>query len=101
MTLPLALTMGEPAGIGGEIALKAWLRRGEGVPPFYVIDDPGRLAALARHLGWSVPIGRLAAPHDAPAMFASALPVLPVGGAPLAGPGRPDPADAPLVVGAI
>ncbi len=47
MTLPLALTMGEPAGIGGEIALKAWLRRGEGVPPFYVIDDPARLAALA------------------------------------------------------
>ncbi len=30
----VALTMGEPAGIGGEIALKAWLRRGEGLPPF-------------------------------------------------------------------
>ena len=50
MTLPLALTMGEPAGIGGEIALKAWLRRAEGVPPFYAIDDPGRLAALAARL---------------------------------------------------
>ena len=34
MALPLALTMGEPAGIGGEIALQAWLRRGAGVPPF-------------------------------------------------------------------
>jgi 4-hydroxythreonine-4-phosphate dehydrogenase len=101
MTLPLALTMGEPAGIGGEIALKAWLRRGEGVPPFYVIDHPDRLAAIARRLGWSVPIGRLAAPSDALAVFAEALPVRPVGGAPLAGPGRPDPADAPLVVGAI
>jgi 4-hydroxythreonine-4-phosphate dehydrogenase len=101
MTLPLALTMGEPAGIGGEIALKAWLRRDEGVPPFYLIDDPGRLAALARRLGWTVPIGPIAASHDASAMFAEALPVLPVGGAPRAEPGRPDPADAPLVIGAI
>src|SRR5271169_1399513 len=101
MKLPLALTMGEPAGIGGEIALKAWLRRSEGVPPFYVIDDPDRLAALARQLGWSVPIDRLAAPRDAPAIFAEALPVRPIGGTPRAGPGHPDPADAPLVVGAI
>ncbi len=62
MTLPLALTMGEPAGIGGEIALKAWLRRGEGVTPFYVIDDPGRLAGLTRRLGISVPIGTLGDP---------------------------------------
>jgi len=31
MIQPIALTMGEPAGIGGEIALKAWLRRAEGV----------------------------------------------------------------------
>jgi 4-hydroxythreonine-4-phosphate dehydrogenase len=101
MMLPLALTMGEPAGIGGEIALKAWLRRAEGVPPFYLIDDPDRLAALAQHLGWSVPVRRLAEPRDAPAVFAQALPVLPVGGAPRAAPGQPDPADAPLVVGAI
>jgi len=101
MMLPLALTMGEPAGIGGEIALKAWLRRGEGVPPFYLIDDPDRLAALAQHLGWRVPIGRLAAPRDTLAVFPEALPVQPIGGAPLAGPGRPDPADAALVVGAI
>ena len=101
MALPLALTMGEPAGIGGEIALKAWLRRDEGVPPFYLIDDPGRLAALAARLGWNVPISRLAAPRDVPAIFGEALPVLPVGGVPLAAPGRPDPADAPLVVGAI
>jgi 4-hydroxythreonine-4-phosphate dehydrogenase len=101
MTLPLALTMGEPAGIGGEIALKAWLRRGEGVPPFYVIDDPDRLAALAQRLGWPVPIGRLAAPDDAPVMFPHSLPVLAIGGSPRAEPGRPDPADAPLVIGAI
>ena len=105
MALPLALTMGEPAGIGGEIALRAWLRRGEGVPAFYVIDDPARLAALAGRLGWDVPVCALAAPHDAAhdalRIFAEALPVLPVGGTPRATPGRPDPADAALVIGAI
>ena len=53
---PLALTMGEPAGIGGEIAIKAWhaARRngpgdaaaGDGTRPrFFVIDDPVRLRA--------------------------------------------------------
>jgi len=56
MPLPLALTMGEPAGIGGEIALKAWLGRGRGVPAFYLIDDPDRLASLAAALGWPVPV---------------------------------------------
>ena len=82
MTLPLALTMGEPAGIGGEIALQAWLRRGEGVPPFYLIDDPDRLARWPRRLGWDVPVQRdRRSAGSAPAMFAEALPVLPVGGA--------------------
>src|SRR5262249_14196497 len=99
MTLPLALTMGEPAGIGGEIALQAWLRRHEGVPAFYAIDDPGRLAALARKLGWNVPVRTIAAPAAAAPTFASALPVLPVGGSTRAKPGQPDIADAPLVLG--
>ena len=99
MALPLALTMGEPAGIGGEIALKAWLRRGDGVPPFYLIDDPERLAALARRLGWNVPVrSRSTTFEDARPSFAQALPVLPVGGSIRAEPGRPDPADAPLVI---
>ena len=102
MAPPLALTMGEPAGIGGEIALQAWLRRGAaGVPPFYLIDDPDRLAALARQLGWSVPIQVIATAADALAAFATALPVRPLGGTPRAIPGRPDPADAALVIGAI
>ena len=101
MSLPLALTMGEPAGIGGEIALKAWQRRGEGVPPFYVVDNPGRLADLAARLGWNVPLRTLDAPEEAPAAFAEALPVLPVGGEMRATPGRPDAADAPWVIRSI
>jgi 4-hydroxythreonine-4-phosphate dehydrogenase len=101
MAVPLALTMGEPAGIGGEIALQAWLRRKDGVPAFYLIDDQERLTALARHLGWGVPVRAIAEPGEALSVFAAALPVLPVGGAVRARPGRPDPADAPLVIGAI
>jgi 4-hydroxythreonine-4-phosphate dehydrogenase len=101
MALPLALTMGEPAGIGGEIALKAWLGRKDGVPPFYLIDDPLRLRALAAGLGWSVPILPIAAPGETCAIFPTALPVVPVGAAVRARPGRPDPADAPAVIAAI
>ncbi|HVH78194.1 MAG TPA: 4-hydroxythreonine-4-phosphate dehydrogenase PdxA [Stellaceae bacterium] len=98
---PLALTMGEPAGIGGEIALKAWLRRGEGVPPFYLIDHPDRLSRLAAALGWDVPVMAIGQPAEAIAIFRNALPVVPVGGAPVAAPGKPNPADQQLVLRAI
>src|SRR4029077_19429167 len=70
--LPLAVTMGEPAGIGGEITLKAWLGRGDGVPPFYLIDDPGRIAGLAQRLGWRVPVRPIGAHADAFAVFPEA-----------------------------
>ena len=99
--LPLALTMGEPAGIGGEIALQAWRRRGEGVPGFYLIDDPDRLAGLAARLGWAVPVQAIGVPARAPEIFPDALPVLPVGGTIKAAPGRPELTDTPLVIGAI
>jgi 4-hydroxythreonine-4-phosphate dehydrogenase len=101
MSLPLALTMGEPAGIGGEIALKAWLRRADGVPPFYLIDDPDRLRTLAARLGWSVKLRVIDGPERAVGIFAEALPVMPVDGRVRAGPGHPDPADGALVIGAI
>jgi 4-hydroxythreonine-4-phosphate dehydrogenase len=101
MALPLALTMGEPAGIGGEIALKAWLDFRDDLPPFYLIDDPDRLAALARRLEWQVPIRPIGASDRAASIFADALPVLPIGMTIRAQPGRPNPADAPAILGAI
>lgn len=101
MTLPLALTMGEPAGIGGEITLQAWLRRGEQVPVFYAIDDPERLKALAGRLGWAVPVWAIETAAEAEAVFAAALPVLSVGGAVRATPGKPELADAALVLRAV
>ena len=100
-TLPLALTMGEPAGIGGEIALKAWLDFRDDLPPFYLIDDPDRLAALARRLDWPVSIRPIDAPERAPFVFGDALPVVPIDMTVRAQPGRPDPGDAPAILGAI
>jgi 4-hydroxythreonine-4-phosphate dehydrogenase len=101
MVPPLALTMGEPAGIGGEIALKAWLELRDGLPPFYLIDDPDRLASLARRLDWPVPIRPIDSPDRASSVFAEALPVVPIDTSVHGQPGRPDPADAPAILGAI
>ena len=98
---PLALTMGEPAGIGGEITLAAWLRRGEGVPPFFALDDPDRLAALARRLGLAVPIREIGIAEEAAGCFADALPVLPVILAARVEPGHPSGVNAAAVVAAI
>ena len=75
---PLAVTMGEPAGIGGELSLKAWSMRRQGDRPFFVLDDASRLAALAGKLGLNVPVRELDQPAEAGHVFATALPVLPV-----------------------
>lgn len=99
---PLALTMGEPAGIGGEIAVMAWARRDDdAVPPFFVIDDPARLAAIASRIGLAVAIEPIAAPEEARQRFARALPVLPEPLPSVVAPGRPDPAAAQAVIGSI
>jgi 4-hydroxythreonine-4-phosphate dehydrogenase len=99
--LPLAVTMGEPAGIGGELSLKAWLARTRETRPFLALDDPGRLAALARDLGLAVPVKEIADPGEATAAFQSALPVLPVRLRVPAQAGRPNPANAPATITAI
>ncbi|HKO09988.1 MAG TPA: 4-hydroxythreonine-4-phosphate dehydrogenase PdxA [Alphaproteobacteria bacterium] len=99
---PLALTMGEPAGIGGELALKAWLGRTEAaLPPFFVIDDPDRLALLARGLGLRAAIERIEDPEEVPSLFAGALPVLCERLPRAVRAGRPDPANGPAVIASI
>jgi 4-hydroxythreonine-4-phosphate dehydrogenase len=95
MALPIGLTMGEPAGIGGEISLKAWMNRGaNGVPPFFMIDDPDRLSRIAAQMGWAIPIRTIESPDQAAAAFAEALPVLSLGIVPAVAPGIPDPSTA-------
>ncbi len=92
--------MGEPAGIGGEMLLKAWMGRAT-APVFFAIDDAGRLADLARRLGWAVPVARVTAPEQAAHAFQTALPVLDQPLAEPAVPGRPNPAHAAAIIGAI
>lgn len=94
---PLALTMGEPAGVGGEVTLGAWLRRDGAMPCFFVIDDAARLESLAGRLGLRVPVARIGAPGEAPEVFPDALPVLdrPLGVEAILG--RPTPATAAAV----
>lgn len=100
--LPLAVTMGEPAGVGGELALMAWAaRRDEGVPPFVMIDDPARLTWLAGQIGIDVPVRPVDSPEEAVALFGHALPVLPLTLPAAVVPGRPDPANGPAVIAAI
>jgi 4-hydroxythreonine-4-phosphate dehydrogenase len=98
---PLAVTMGEPAGVGGELSLQAWRLRRSAGPAFFVIDDPQRLRDLAARLGWAVPVAEIAAPHETARVFADALPVLPLGVRVTAEPGVPDPVNGAAVVSAI
>jgi 4-hydroxythreonine-4-phosphate dehydrogenase len=98
---PLALTIGEPAGIGPDITLIAWRRRAElALPPFYVVADPDFLARRAARLGLTVPLTVVDA-NAAAATFAGALPVVPVGELITAEPGKPDASSAPAAIASI
>jgi 4-hydroxythreonine-4-phosphate dehydrogenase len=99
--LPLALTLGEPAGIGPDIALMAWLRRAPGGDAFVVVGNADCLARRASLLGFEVALVVISAPEEATAVFGTALPVLDLPLESRAEPGKLDPAAAPAVVGAI
>jgi 4-hydroxythreonine-4-phosphate dehydrogenase len=92
---PLALTLGDPAGIGPDISLLAFAARGhEHIPPFVLLGDPEVLRDRASALDIAVAIEVIDEAGAAPALFAEALPVLPisVGGPVVAG--RPNEAAA-------
>ncbi|MDP2409474.1 MAG: 4-hydroxythreonine-4-phosphate dehydrogenase PdxA [Pseudolabrys sp.] len=98
---PLALTLGEPAGIGPDLTLGIWPRRVDlDLPPFYLIGDPDFLERRARALGLSVPLA-VVSPAEASAAFARALPVVPLDLAITAEPGAPDSSSAPAAIAAI
>jgi len=97
---PLALTMGDPAGIGPELALRAWLARASLAAPFFALADPKALGALARRLGLDAPIAEVS-PAQASAAFSRALPVVALAARGDARPGEPDPAFAPATIEAI
>jgi 4-hydroxythreonine-4-phosphate dehydrogenase len=101
MAKPLALTSGEPAGIGPDIAIAAWLRRDElGLPPFYLLGDLGAVANRAKILGLKVELAD-SRPEDALAAFSSALPVVATGQPATARPGQPDATSANAALASI
>ena len=75
---PLALSQGDPAGVGPDVTLLAWMRRRElGLAPFVFIGDPDVLASRAKLLGLTIAI-RETDCTNANDVFADALPVLPI-----------------------
>ena len=97
---PLAVTQGDPSGIGPEIALKAWRARDAKTAPWFLLADPKHIARTAAALGLDVPIIE-APPAQASAAFATALPVVPLKASVIGAPGLPDPQDAPATLEAI
>ncbi|MBV6650294.1 MAG: 4-hydroxythreonine-4-phosphate dehydrogenase PdxA, partial [Hoeflea sp.] len=97
----LALTMGDSAGIGPDLALAAWTHRGQlELPAFLMIADPAMLAERAQLLGLDVPLVEATA-ESAVAKFDRALPVLPVELARPAVPRHPDSGNAEAIIEAI
>jgi 4-hydroxythreonine-4-phosphate dehydrogenase len=101
MSRPLALTLGEPAGIGPDITLAAWQRRAElALPAFYLLADPRFLADRAKRLALEIPIA-VVEPSAAAVAFRTALPVVDIGVDITAEPGHPDQTSAPAALAAI
>lgn len=97
----LALTMGDPAGIGPDLTLVAWRDREKlRLPAFFMLGDPHMLGARAKTLGLDIPFVETT-PERAASDFAHALPVLPVPLKAPAHPGEPDSANAGAVIEAI
>ncbi len=83
---PIAISLGDPAGIGPEIAAKAWeAREVRQLPAFVAL---GNARAIERI--WSGPLARVGSLEEAARVFATHLPVLQIGDAVDVEPGRPD-----------
>jgi 4-hydroxythreonine-4-phosphate dehydrogenase len=97
----LALSIGDPSGIGPEIAIAAWRRRtSDAVPAFYLLADPALVGARARLIGAEIAVAETT-PDNATRLFAKALPIVPLAARFTDAPGRPDPANAAGSIEAI
>jgi len=101
MARPLALTVGEPAGIGPDITFAAWRQRAElGLPPFYLLGDPAFITRRAERIAPDLTVA-VVEPAAAWTTFETALPVVDIGVPISAEPGRPDESSAPAALAAI
>jgi 4-hydroxythreonine-4-phosphate dehydrogenase len=77
MIRPLAVSLGDPAGVGPELLAAAWTQREAlGLPPFFAVGGAGLLAAAASSSGLEVPLQAISDPAEAAAVFPHSLPVL-------------------------
>ncbi|MDT0507226.1 4-hydroxythreonine-4-phosphate dehydrogenase PdxA [Novosphingobium sp. MMS21-SN21R] len=101
LLLPLAYSIGDPAGVGPELAAAAWaMRADEALPPFFVVGSARVIEEAARRRGLSVPVCAVKAPDEVAGCFADALPVLDLDDLPY-DPGTPDDAGASLALNAL
>ncbi len=99
--LPLALTLGEPAGIGPDLTIQLWHRRVElRLPVFYLVADPEFIGRRARALGLDVAL-KVVKPGQATDTFARALPISPLDSPVTAEPGKPDASSAPAAIASV
>jgi 4-hydroxythreonine-4-phosphate dehydrogenase len=96
---PVAMTMGDPAGIGPELALAAWRDR-TAAAPFFVFAAPGLLAAAAKRARFAAPIIETD-PAGAQAVFSKGLPVVPLRNPVEDAPGRPSAYNAAATIESI
>ena len=97
---PLAMTMGDPAGVGPELALAAWRDRSPGDPPFFILAAPAFLAAVAARIGSETPVIETETAHAA-SVFEAGLPVVPLESPFKAQSGRPDASAAAATIESI
>jgi len=98
---PLALTLGEPAGIGPDLTIQLWRRRAKlRLPAFYVVADPEFIRRRAHLLGLDVAVS-VVTPAQATDTFARALPVVTLDTPTTALPGQPDTSSAPSAIASI
>ncbi|CAD0185408.1 4-hydroxythreonine-4-phosphate dehydrogenase 1 [Ruegeria sp. THAF57] len=93
MIAPIALSCGDPAGIGPEIAVKAWAELRDTCPFFYIGD--------AAHVPQGTPVHQISDPAEALRISASAMPVLQLDFPEPNRPGTPSAANSPGVIDAI
>ncbi|MCP3056388.1 4-hydroxythreonine-4-phosphate dehydrogenase PdxA [Aurantimonas marianensis] len=98
---PIAVTVGEPSGVGPDIALAIHARHGGDLPAFFLLADPEMLAERANRLGYDVPIRAIAAPCEVEAVRSGELAVLPLVNRHLEAPGVVDPINAAGTIEAI
>lgn len=98
--LPIAMTQGDPSGIGPELTLLAWRNRKPGDPPFFVLTDPDLMRGRARELNLDIEC-QVVESAEAAHVFERALPVVDICTSVEGIPGQPNPADAGPTVASI